>query len=46
MSDDMKPQVFNVDVETHLKSTFKANYQWKASNREKIKYFKQLKINN
>ena len=45
ISEEMKPQIFNVDVETHLKSTFKANYQWKAPNRKKINYFKQTMSN-
>ena len=37
-----KPQAFNVDVETHLRTTFKANYQWKAPNKEKIEFFRSL----
>ena len=40
--DDMKPQIFNVDVETHLKSTFKANYTWKPPDKDKIEFFRQL----
>ena len=42
MKHGMKPQAFNVDIETHLRSTFKANYQWKAPNREKIEFFRTL----
>ena len=37
-----KPQAFNVDIETHLKSTFKANYQWKPPSTEKINFFRKL----
>ena len=40
--DDMKPQIFNVDVETHLKTTFKANYSWKPAAKEKIEFFRKL----
>ena len=36
----MKPQAFNVDVETHLRSTFKANYQWKPADKDKIEFFR------
>lgn len=38
----LKPQAFNVDIETHLKSTFKANYQWRPASREKIEFFRTL----
>ena len=38
----LKPQAFNVDIETHLKSTFKANYQWKPPNKDKIDFFREL----
>jgi len=38
----LKPQAFNVDIETHLKSTFKSNYQWKAPNKDKIAFFRSL----
>jgi hypothetical protein len=38
----LKPQAFNVDIETHLKSTFKSNYQWKPPNKDKIGFFRQL----
>jgi hypothetical protein len=31
-----------VDIETHLKSTFKANYQWKPPSKEKIDFFREL----
>lgn len=41
ISEDLKPQIFNVDVETHLRSTFKANYQWKPPTRKKIDHFKK-----
>jgi hypothetical protein len=37
-----KPQAFNVDIENHLKSTFKANYQWRPPSREKINFFRKL----
>ena len=40
--DDMKPQIFNVDVETHLRTTFKANYTWKPPNKDKIDFFWNL----
>ena len=45
INEEMKPQIFNVDVETHLKSTFKSNYQWKAPGRKKINYFKHTMSN-
>ena len=38
----LKPQAFNVDIETHLKSTFKANYNWKPASQEKIEFFREL----
>ena len=38
----LKPQAFNVDIETHLKSTFKSNYQWKPPSTEKIAFFRTL----
>ena len=38
----LKPQAFNVDIETHLKSTFKSNYQWKPPSKEKIGFFRTL----
>ena len=38
----IKPQAFNVDIETHLKSTFKANYNWKPASKEKIEFFREL----
>ncbi|CDW79153.1 iq calmodulin-binding motif family protein [Stylonychia lemnae] len=38
----VKPQAFNVEIETHLRSTFKANYQWKPPNKEKIEFFRTL----
>jgi hypothetical protein len=38
----IKPQAFNVDIETHLKSTFKSNYQWKPPSKEKINFFRTL----
>jgi len=38
----IKPQAFNVDIETHLKSQFKSNYQWKPASREKIDFFRTL----
>lgn len=38
----LKPQAFNVDIETHLKSTFKSNYQWRAPNKEKMDFFRNL----
>jgi len=31
---------FEIPIETHLKSTFKANYKWKAPNRKIIDAFK------
>ena len=31
-----------MDIETHLKTTFKSNYNWKAPNKEKIEFFRQL----
>ena len=40
--DDMKPQIFNVDVETHLWTTFKSNYTWKAPDKSKIEFFRNL----
>ena len=38
----VKPQAFNVEIETHLRSTFKANYQWRPPNKEKIEFFRTL----
>ena len=38
----LKPQAFNVDIETHLKSTFKSNYAWKPPSTEKIAFFRTL----
>ncbi len=38
----IKPQAFNVDIETHLRSTFKANYTWKPPSKEKIEFFRTL----
>ena len=38
----IKPQAFNVDIETHLKSTFKANYSWKPPNKDKIEFFREI----
>ena len=38
----LKPQAFNVDIETHLKSTFKANYQWRPASKDKIDFFRTL----
>ncbi|CAI2379969.1 unnamed protein product [Moneuplotes crassus] len=46
VSNEMKPQIFNVGVETHLKTTFKSNYKWKAPNKKKINYFKQTLTNH
>jgi len=37
-----KPQAFNVDIETHLKTTFSKNYHWKAPSKEKIEFFRTL----
>lgn len=34
-----KPTAFNLEVETHLKATFKANYTWKPPTRKDIAYF-------
>lgn len=31
---------FDIPIETHLKSTFKANYKWKVPNRKIIDAFK------
>jgi hypothetical protein len=39
---NIKPQAFNVEVEQHLKSTFKVNYEWKPPNKEKIEFFRTL----
>lgn len=38
----IKPQAFNVDIEAHLKSTFKSNYMWKPPSQEKINFFRTL----
>ena len=38
----LKPQAFNVDIETHLKQTFKSNYQWRPASKEKIEFFRSL----
>lgn len=34
-----KPQAFNIDVETHLKATFKANYKWKPPTKDEIERY-------
>jgi len=39
----VKPQAFNVDIETHLHTSFKSNYQWKPPNKESIGFYKGLK---
>lgn len=39
----VKPQAFNVDIETHLQTSFKSNYQWKPPNKESIEFYKGLK---
>lgn len=31
-----------MDIETHLKSTFKSNYEWKPPSQEKIKFFRTM----
>ena len=31
-----------MDIETHLKSTFKSNYNWKPASKEKIEFFREL----
>ena len=36
-----KPTAFDVDIETHLKTTFKANYTWKAPDKNAIMSFKK-----
>ena len=38
----MHEETFTVDIETHLKSTFKSNYQWKPPSKEKIGFFRML----
>ena len=38
----VKPQVFNVDIETHLQTSFKSNYQWKPPSANRISFFKEL----
>ena len=38
----LKPQAFNVDIEAHLKNTFKSNYAWKPPSKEKISFFRTL----
>lgn len=40
LPDDAKPSAFGVPVEKHLKTTFKANYTWKAPDRKTIDTFK------
>eukprot|EP00826_Nyctotherus_ovalis_P058887 TRINITY_DN8142_c0_g1_i11.p2 TRINITY_DN8142_c0_g1~~TRINITY_DN8142_c0_g1_i11.p2 ORF type:complete len:113 (+),score=52.29 TRINITY_DN8142_c0_g1_i11:671-1009(+) len=39
----VKPQAFNVDIETHLQTSFKSNYQWKPPSKESIAFYKDLK---
>ncbi|KAL4426293.1 hypothetical protein ABPG74_006550 [Tetrahymena malaccensis] len=39
-----RPTAFNIEVETHLKATFKANYTWKPPTRKSIATF-QIKQN-
>ena len=37
----MKPQAFNIDIETHLKTSFKSVYQWKAPSKDVISKYKR-----
>ena len=37
-----KPRAFNVDVETHLKSSFKSRYRWKPPTKNRISFYKEL----
>jgi len=37
-----KPQAFNVDIETHLQTSFKSNYQWKPPAGNRISFYKEL----
>ena len=37
----IKPQVFNADIETHLKMSFKSTYQWKSPSKDKIEKYKR-----
>lgn len=37
-----KPQAFNVDVETHLRETFKTSYKWKAPSKDDIQFYKKV----
>ena len=36
-----KPQAFNVDIETHLQTSFKSNYQWKPAHGNRISFYKE-----
>ena len=36
-----KPSAFGIDIETHLQSTFHAQYKWKAPKKDDISYFKR-----
>eukprot|EP01016_Furgasonia_blochmanni_P048812 TRINITY_DN7334_c0_g1_i1.p1 TRINITY_DN7334_c0_g1~~TRINITY_DN7334_c0_g1_i1.p1 ORF type:complete len:203 (+),score=44.34 TRINITY_DN7334_c0_g1_i1:336-944(+) len=37
----VKPAAFDVDIETHLKSTFQANYKWRPPDRKTIDLYKR-----
>ena len=37
----MKPNAFGIDIETHLQSTFHANYKWKAPTKNHVTYMKR-----
>ena len=41
LDEGIKPQAFNVDMETHLKNGFKSTYQWKAPDKKTITKYKQ-----
>jgi hypothetical protein len=35
------PKAFSVDIETQLRSSFHAGYEWKVPNKEKIEFFRE-----
>ena len=41
MPTGVKPQAFNVDIETHLRTAFKSTYHWKAPDKTNIEIHKK-----
>ncbi len=43
-----KPQAFDVDIETHIRTVFRANYQWQSPRGNRIAFYKEYSetVNN